>query len=351
MNRVTVKGTAYEQGVQQGTQLREVIQQNVDLVSASLIKNSINQAEYKQFIDANVDFLKREYPEIIEEMQGIAQGSGISHEDILQLNIPAYFMKDYFNQECSMLLVRGKATQDGNTYIIKNRDMSIYLQQVVVQREYPDGLKIAEVNGAGTVTYPACGVNSYGVGVTNTGFWSKKATSDVERVGDAQITVNSHLILRSCKTAREALQNLLDNPRINGLNVIIADKTDAYLIELTKNDAYVEKDTGAGVLFRSNHYVSAEMSWMNPDQKEYTSTFKRYDRIQELVNEQYGNLRFQDLFRIMSDHENDVNSICRHPQKGAPAQTVSSSMIVLEDLEVWTTVGNPCEQLPHASAR
>lgn len=348
---IDVKGTPFEQGVQQGQQLKAVILKNLEMVRALLVNNNVDRQKYDAFIKANADFLEREHSEIIEELHGIAEGSGISYEDILVLNIPAYFMKEYFSQECSMLLVRGKATKDGNTYIIKNRDMSAYLEQVVIKREYPDGMKIAEVNGAGTVTYPACGLNQYGLGITNTGFWSKKAIIDVDRVGSAQVVVNSHLILRNCRTAKEALKYLLENPRINGLNMMLADKTDAYLVELTKNDAYVEEDDGRGVLFRTNHYVSSKMSWMNPEPQQYASTFKRYDRIKELVEKQYGNLRFQDLVRIMSDHENGVNSICRHPREGAPAKTVSSSMMVLEDMEIWTTIGNPCEQLPHTAVK
>ena len=138
---------------------------------------------------------------------------------------------------------------------------------------------------------------------------------------------------------------------MNGLNVIIVDTKDAYCVEMTKNDVYVQEDDGSGVLFRCNHYISDKFKDLNPDQTQYSSTFKRYDRIKELVNERYGKLRVQDLFRIMSDHENGVNCICRHPHEGYPAQTVSSSMFVLEDCEAWATIGNPCENLRFASIK
>ncbi len=346
---IKVSGTPYEQGKQEGGQLREVIAANVIRVKEKVDGDHLNMEKYRDFVSKNLLFIKESHHDLYEEMQGIAEGSGISFEDIVLLNIPAYFMKDYFNQECSMLLVRGKATLDGKTYVIKNRDMGMYLEQAVIHREYTDGLKMVEISGAGTVTYPACGMNSYGLGVTNTGFWSAKAPSDVERVNSAHIFLNSHILLTNCRTAKEALEFLKKTPRMNGLNVIIADAKDAFCVEMTKNDVNIEEDTGRGVLFRTNHYISDKFSRLNPDITMYTSTFSRYDRIREMVEERYGALRFQDLFRIMSDHENGVNSICRHPGEGYPAKTVSTSMFVVEDFEAWATIGNPCENLRFSS--
>ena len=206
---IHVCGTPYEQGVQEGQQLMEVIKKNVALVRERMDRYHLNNERYYDFVKRNLGFMERCHKEIYDEMKGISDGSGISWEDIVYLNIPAYFMSDYFNQECSMLMVRGKATADGNTYVIKNRDMSMYIEQAVIRREYPDGLKIVEINGAGTVTYPACGMNSYGLGVTNTGFWSAKAPSDVERVDSAEIFLNAHLLLTNCKSAKEALEYVL----------------------------------------------------------------------------------------------------------------------------------------------
>lgn len=348
---VNVYGTPYEQGVQEGEQLKDIIEQNVALVLERMERDHLDNERYKTFVEKNLSFMEQCHSDIYEEMKGIAAGSGIPFEKIVYLNIPAYFMSEYFNQECSMLMVRGKATADGNTYVIKNRDMSMYIEQAVIRREYPNGLKMVEINGAGTVTYPACGMNSFGLGVTNTGFWSAKAPSDVERVDSAHIFLNAHLLLSECKTAKEALEYVKKSPRMNGLNVIIVDSEDAYCVEMTKDRAIVQEDDGRGVLYRSNHYVSEELKHLNPDVTQYTSTFKRYDRIEELVNKCYGRLRFQDLFRIMSDHENGSNCICRHPQEGIPAKTVSTSLFVLEDGEAWATIGNPCENLRFASLK
>ena len=348
---IFVKGTPYEQGVQMAEQAKEIILRNIALVHELMEQNNFDMEAYRNFILQDAAYIEQQTPELTEEMHGIADGLGIDFQEILYLNIPAYFMKEHFSQECSMLLVKGKATLDGKTYLIKNRDMSCYLEQVLVSREYADGMKIVEVNGAGTVTYPAMGINSYGVAVTNTGFWSPKAPTDYDRVGHAQVVINSHTILRTCRTADEGLKWLLETPRINGLNMIITDRETAYLIEVLKDGAYVEKADDRGVLCRTNHYVSEENKGLNTEPSDTPSTFYRYQRINEMLEGCYGSIRFQDLYRIMSDHTYAPNCLCRHPEEGAPGWTASSTLCVVDDLELWSTTGNPCEMLPHAEAR
>ena len=174
------------------------------------------------------------------------------------------------------------------------------------------------MGGAGILTYPAVGINSHGLAVTTTGFWTEKDPTRIDRVEEADIFLNVRVLLSSCRTAAQAVEFCRTAPRMNGLNVIAADPTEAYVIEMTSDEIYVEKDEGRGVLFRTNHVVSDQLSHFNPPEENYPSTHKRYDRIAQMVEERYGSLRFQDLYRIMSDHTNEPNCICRHPHEGVP---------------------------------
>lgn len=138
---------------------------------------------YQAFVNQNLRFFQEQRPEMYEELQGIAQGSGLPLDDILLLNIPAYFLCESFRhitQECSMLCVRGQAAADGCTYIIKNRDMGMPMEQALVRHIYPDGQEIIEVGGAGILTYPAVGINSHGLAVTTTGFWTEKDPTRID---------------------------------------------------------------------------------------------------------------------------------------------------------------------------
>lgn len=343
---VIVHGTPYEHGVQQGAFLADLIAENVRKVKTDLTQSGCDMKSYMVFVMRNTRFLQLKYPDLIDELCGISDGSGLQYEDILILNIPAYFMKQYFVQECSMIMARGCSTTDGCTYLIKNRDMKIPIQQVVVERHYNDGRIISEINGAGTLTYPANGLNNHKLAIATTGFWSKYTNVDLSDIDHSHIFVNIHLLLMNCNTVSEVISYLEDSPRMNGLNIIAADENDAAVIEMTRDDIVVSHDDGSGLLYRTNHYMSQENVALNPHFEEYPSTFLRYSRIEEMLAQRKGKVRFQDLFRIMSDHKNKpVNAICRHKSALAASQTVSTSLICLEDGEIWTTMGNPCERL------
>ena len=345
-----VNGNAYEQGFQQGRVLKEEITHNIGL-ARSLIEPVMQNESYKQFISGNLKYLTHNFPYLVEEIHGIADGSEIPFADIALLNIPAYFFTERFSPECSMILARGRATEDGKTYVIKNRDMRVPIRQVLLQRKYPNGQIISEVTGIGTVTYPASGINSDGFGVTTTGFWSKKVVPNLALSGDSQVFFNIHILLKQCSSVDDALTLLQKLPVMNGLNLTLTDKDKACIVEMTHDGMVIEWDRGNGILYRTNHYISDEFYSLNPDREEYPSTFMRYERIKFLLKEVYGHIRFQDLYRVLSDHKGNVNGICRHPQGSATARTVSTTLFILEDKEIWTTLDNPCLAIPHVSIK
>ncbi len=346
---IELRGSEFEQGVQHGRQLRDVILYNLERTREKLRDTHCDMERYEAFLQKNAVFYQSRHPELYEEMKGIAEGADLSFDDILMLNIPAYFMTDFFAQECTMVMARGKATADGCTYVIKNRDMSMGIQQRAFRRVYPDGLVIVEVNGAGIITYPAGGLNNRGLTVTTTGFWSKKAAPVLDDVESRHIFMNVQLLLKNCSTIDEMLEYIDREPCMNGLNIIAADKEKACVVEMTRDRRVVQWDDGTGILYRSNHYFSEELKELNPEPDQYPSTFNRSRRVKQLLDERYGRVRFQDLFRILSDHTDAPNCLCRHPEGDAKGKTVSTSLFVLEDNEAWTTLGNPCMSLRYAT--
>lgn len=355
---VRVKGTPYEQGYTQGKALASEINGNIRYINEYIKKTGCGGERYKDFVKRSVKYTEKSHPEIIEEMRGIAEGSGIPYDDIVTINIPAYYMTAYLAEECSMLMVRGKATADGSTYLIKNRDSFMDTHHAVIQREYDNGDVSIELNGSGIVTYPGNGINNYGLAVATTGFWSNKTTVVMDDIDSCSIIINIHFLLRDCKTVQDVVDYIKAYNRMNGINIIAVDDKSAAAIEVTRDNVYVQWDKGDGVLMRSNHYISNDFKYLNPDEDAtksifaYESTFKRYERMSEIVKQKYGKLRFQDIYRIMSDHQNGpVNTICRHMEDTKRAATIATCLVALEDREVWTSFGNPCEALNFAAIK
>ncbi|KUK71953.1 MAG: hypothetical protein XD91_1624 [Clostridiales bacterium 38_11] len=345
---IKVKGTPYEQGKQQGEKIGDIIKENVINIKQSIAKSNVKEKYYNELLEENLGFIEKAEPDVYEEMKGISDGAKIDFNDIAIINIPIYFMLDIFPDECSSILARGNATFDGNTYLIKNRDMKLpTFKQIVLERGYINGDNIVEVNGAGIVTYPGNGINKYSLAISTTGVWSKKIPVDVADISKTDVLINVHFILESCKNVDEAIKFLNNIKRMNGINLLIADRSKAVAVEVTRDKIVLEEDED-GILVRTNHYLSEELRRLNKSPKEYQSTYKRLDRIKNFLHKKQGNIKFQDMLEIASDHENAPYScICRH-RYGADeseAKTVSSSLIVLEDKQVWTALCNPCEAL------
>jgi len=346
---IKVKGTPYEQGKQQGEKFFDIIKENVINIKRSITKSNVKEKYYNKLLKENLRFIEKTEPDAYEEMKGISDGTKIDFNDIAIINIPLYFMMDIIPNECTSILARDSATFDGNTYLVKNRDMRDFtLHQIVLEREYINSDKIVEVNGAGIITYPGNGINKYGLAISTTGVWSKRIPVDIVDISKTNILINIHFILKRCKSVDEAVNFLNNTKRTNGINLLITDINKAVAVEATRDNIVIEEEKN-GILVRTNHYLSEELRGLNKSPKEYQSTYKRLDRVKSFLNKKHGNIKFQDMLEIASDHENAPhNCICRHRRHGADeseAKTVSSSLIVLEDMQVWTSLCNPCEAL------
>lgn len=338
-------GTPYEQGKQQGEKAAILIANNVHSIKEKISKFNISQTDYEELLKENLNFLKANEPAMMEEMHGIADGSKIALADIELINLPLYFVMNWLSQECSSILARGFATFDGKTYLVKNRDMANQLEHVILHREYSNTNKLIEINGAGIITYPGNGLNSHGLALATSGVWSKRMNFDLAMINKSHSLINSHLILERCKSVDEAVEYLKTEKRMTGMNFVIADREKALAVEATQDCVYVT-DTNRDIIVRTNHYLTSELSCLNRSPEEYSSTYKRYERANEYLHKKYGNVKFQDMLEIASDHQNGFqDSLCRHDDDTNESKTVYSSIIVLEDYQVWTALCNPCEAL------
>ncbi|NKF51898.1 hypothetical protein G3R49_15140 [Shewanella sp. WXL01] len=97
---VEVAGTNYERGYKHGKELRKVIRHAVNRFKYDMVSNllstlgtDITYADFHKHVFKNTGLLataKKEVPDLVEEMQGIADGSGLSFEEIFTWNATSY---------------------------------------------------------------------------------------------------------------------------------------------------------------------------------------------------------------------------------------------------------------------
>jgi isopenicillin-N N-acyltransferase-like protein len=341
-----LRGTPYEQGRQLGAGAADLIAENVQRAQA-LVPTGFDLSGYTAMTRRNEAWVSRTYPELLEEIQGIADGSGIGYFDLLHLNLNtdvAYARAYAMVHDCTQVLASGSATVDGKTYLAKSRDLTRGpTRQVLLHREYDDGTFRNEIGSAGQMTLPV-GVNHYGVAVGTSGQWSSRVVVDLARGDSAWHIPNLQLVLRHARSAEEGVQIVREQPRVAGMNMMIADERTAYAVEITDSQVHVFEPED-GILVRTNHYLAPALQHLAPTPSEYPGTFERYDRASEMAAARQGQLGPQDMLAILSDHAEDGReSICRHANgvEGV-GQTYAAMVACPQDRHVWAVFGNPCE--------
>jgi isopenicillin-N N-acyltransferase-like protein len=345
---VYVHGTPYEQGRQLGEAAADLIRDNVDRAAqlCRLIGGGFDMQAYSAMTRRNERWVAHVYPELLEEIHGIADTSGIPYEELLHLNLntDVAYAKAYAAVfDCTQVVACPPATRDGKTYIAKTRDLTKGpVHQLLVHREFDDGSFRNEIQTAGQLTLPV-GVNHHGVAVGTSGQWSQRVVVDLARGDSAWHIPNLQPVLRHAKSASEALAIVREQPRVAGMNMTLADATSAYALEITDSEVHVFEPED-GLLVRTNHYLSPALHALAPTREENPGTFDRYARAQAMARRRHGEIAAADLVRILSDHAAPPEeSICRHGGGPGVGQTYAAMVICPQDRSMWAMFGNPCE--------
>jgi isopenicillin-N N-acyltransferase like protein len=343
-------GSPYEQGIQQGQAAGQPIARNWAQIR-TLIESLIGGRRewYRGLVDRNRGYIADIDPDTIEELTGIADGSGMPLDDVLAMNLPMYtsLRRARIIEECSVYGASASVTRDGRTYLLKTRDQPVdqfQFEHVVAYRTNGDGHRIVEVNAAGIITNPGSGINDAGLAVGTAGSWSKRHMDvHLADLGQAHAMPDMHFLLRNAGTVGEAHAVLRDAPRLAGMNIIVADRTGAIgTVEVTRDGALLTlAEDGISVI--TNHYLHPSLRPLNDPPEQNPSSYARYDTIASWLRQRRGDLTAQDMLRLSMDHENGPqNSVCRHSPDGKGSTTRYVSLMTVEDFDSWTFCDNPC---------
>jgi hypothetical protein len=237
---IHISGSSYDMGYQHGFLLREKIIESTRAVFDYLEHFDIS---YEDLLDV-WDVMENYVPlEIIDEMHGMADGSGISFEDVAAVNMMSPV---YHDISCCGSAAWGSASLDKKLYHMRSYDAPLnirdpvngtYLQenQIIVVRE-PD-------NGYSSL-YPAIacdigsvgGINENGIGIGYKLSWSY----DDKTIHGIPKEFRMKMVLDHASTADEAI-NIINENRTKGANFIISDGKipKGFVVEQTANLSYV----------------------------------------------------------------------------------------------------------------
>ena len=317
LNVVECKGSAREMGRQYGEQAREEIRDNVAFWGGGRLKPNAG------FLDNVRGVLGRFIPEVLEEMEGMAEGAGVSLDSVLLMNHVNTFGEELASPGCTSFAISGGP--DGPV-LGKNNDGGQDDRCFVVRRSVPeDGLPMIQVTYAGWLS----GLDAMNAAGLVNGHNSVGSVFDKsgERL---DIRLWAYHLMRHCRSSQEFLAQMDTAPLTGkGFNIVLVDAAGDTCVLEAAVPLIACRDRGKEFVFATNHYVSEplrEADRRSPEHKPVTIY-------------RYGYLRWLAETSPPKE-ENDVRAILASHAPWAPCRHGGPHL----SFTLWSMVGLPREK-------
>jgi len=360
-----LKGSPYEIGYQHGVLLRDEIKQGVVRQYADVITHghggfSITNWFLAKFLDYKVyrPLEKSQSPDLLAELKGIADGSGVSYNTIFKANhdtavtmtmMPMLIhssVKEFQKMgidigACSTFVATKEAALNGKTVVGRNTDYHGLggwpKYQTVMFVEPDQGYKHVKMGTAGILMWTP-GMNEKGLVLCQ----HLMFYDDCQPNG-WNIAAFTDEILRKADSVESALDIINNNPRGASCGFVITDgKTrEAVAVEVSTSGAAV-RHLDKGALAMTNMAVSEEKKPID-----FVNLYNlnegcpaRYFRLMQLVREHQGQVDPELAAAFMGDHVRYPVGTERttHGIVGV-CYNVNSMVFSPEDLKLWVASG------------
>jgi isopenicillin-N N-acyltransferase-like protein len=370
-----LEGSPAEQGRKHGRELRDAIGANLRLY--------LSRFEEEARLPASEAFaraarygeeIRSESPAYGAGMQGIAEGSGLSWEDIVLLNVRYELLYDRFSrgtpqQGCTAFALGPEATVYGHTILGQNWDWIPGVRGALLATIEENGLRTLGFTEAG-IFGAKIGLNSEGVALCINGLnavgddWSRLYKPFHVRCHDIlrarNIMFAAAVVIagpHSCSASylvggpgapSQGFVGFLDIEAGPGTRPV-REPTERAPAEPPRASlarvAVVDGDRNSRFA-HSNHFLEAEnLGVEEPMELLHPRSRERLERMRELLQSRPV-LTTEDLFGFLRDHDGKPDSICRHPDESLPPSeryaTAASVVMDLNALTLDVCQGPPC---------
>jgi len=348
---VKLSGSAYEQGVGHGRQLRQRIGRNLDVYFDRFRRDSLlSREEVLRRASLYLPAIASHNRDYHDGMMGIAEGSGYTLEEIAALNV-RYEIIYYqamaqalaaVQDGCTSFALAPQRTRDGHLIIGQNWDWIPHVLGAVLHTSYPDGFQTLAFTEAG-IFGGKIGLNSAGLGVCVNGISS---TADDWASLEKPFHLRCYEILRSRKFG-EAVSVVTDTARSCSANFLIGQSPDQVIdIEAAPESVNLIELEG-GSLVHTNHFVAPqELGITEPPSDRRHLSCRRLDRMSSMLQSSRL-ISVEEITEHLQDHTTAPSGICRHEDPDAPAReqfrTIASMIIDLDERTLRISDGPPCE--------
>ena len=246
-----------------------------------------------KFVKDCETIVERYLPELLEEIEGIAEGGNFDVRSlkalVLTLNVGG----------CSAVAINGKYTRDGKTLFGRNYDFFPSFRKFIeVYRTSPaDGL--SSIACTDIFVGREDGVNEAGLAI------AAAYVGFTEFRPGIIFTLALRGVLDHCHDVDEAIMFLKNIPHPHNINFLVADSSGGIaIIEANPKKVRVKRLKEFGAI--TNHFQSKEMSIYENSSMRPESSIDRLNNLRNWFNRKNKLVGIEDLKLVLSDRKNGV---------------------------------------------
>jgi isopenicillin-N N-acyltransferase-like protein len=337
-----VKGSHREVGLQMGELGADQIRRSVAHLDGELPQGR-SRNDQLLLARAYRDTTAPALPWLIEELDGCAEGAGVDPLELFATTIEEIWYVPFAKTtqgRCSDVVAGPAATADGHLWVAHNNDLRPEREPeiVAIEKAVDDEPVILQIGG---VPWISVGWNQAGLSLTG-----NELSPNDERVGISR----SHQVLEMlrARNLHEMVAQAIRPDRASSYNNVLADRYgDVANVEGSATDVEITRLDERDQLVHTNHYVTERMRPYEGDPDHAVRSDVRYCRARDLLADRPPGSVTPDVLRgILSDHENQPNEVCRHPEFGHPeSKTVFWCVADVTEGRVMFGRGNPCDSM------
>lgn len=338
---IDVAGSPFERGIQHGAQAAERIRRGVRHYAAQLNRLSLDHAGVKQLVHDYLPVMRGFDALYIEEMRGIAEGAGISFEEVALLNARTEILK-LAERPALRELLAGAAQPDGCTGVIAlpaaTRDGRLIHalnwdwkhdcveSSIVLRMRREDGPDLLTFTEAGALA--RAGFNAAGVAITGNYL-------ECER-DYGQIGVPVALIRRKaleCEHLALAMRAVAVTPKSASSNMMLSHAAGFGIDFECAPDETFQLLPDRGLLVHANHWESAAALAKVKERgiAAMPDSLFRAPRVRALLDPRIGHIGVDDVKAALFDDLLSPWSVCRPPRANpAGVMTATVAMVVMQ---------------------
>ncbi|MDA0831967.1 MAG: C45 family autoproteolytic acyltransferase/hydrolase [Planctomycetota bacterium] len=338
----TVAGSARELGRQHGEQAAEKICRFLDFLASSLKRSSSQVAETALKFEL---LFQRDCPHLLDEIQGLSEGAGISFAEALALQLRGE-LGQLPEGGCTSFAIGPTGTANRELIIGQNSDNPPEMQECsyMLKLQPADCPEILMWTFGGMIGYH--GLNAQGVAH----FANSLGGGPKWKFALAHYPLK-RLFLE--QTTLDDVMRVMNSVPVcsNGNYMLCGHGGEFADVELTSDGPRRLPSPAEGFLVHANHYLCTEFACDENFRHSLPDSFSRQSRLEQLIRDKWGSITVEDVKTFLSDHDHHPLGICRHRHSGEvhamlgpTGYTVASLIAEPSAGRIHVSAGNPCEE-------